>query len=315
MSDICERDQPLTPAILSPSPLIYVFAKDYKPLSGGARSLHLLCHHLNRAGFEAYLASPHNRPITTNPDLTTPCLTSALQAKHKSEGRESIVIYPQIIGGNYLQGSIVVRYLLHKPGLSGHSALATFQPDDLYFSFAPEHVIRGTRSFDLFLPLVDHATYFPPPEGAARDGFVVLFGRRVAPDRGTFPSWLAPLRLVSKEAPIPPVELAELYRTSRAMVTFERSTAIYEAELCGCPVICFPEEHFEEAAYQPRFKGLGLVWGWNEDRLPAATDETVAFRSIYAEIEANLLDRLRTAIAWVIDQVQERRNRPARSGA
>jgi hypothetical protein len=280
-------------------PLIYILAPAYKPLSGGSRSVHLLCHHLNGAGFEAYLVLKQG--AARGPGLRTPVLSTAIEKRRRFERREPIVIYPEVVPGNPLGAQIVVRFLLNKPGLLNPGAETTFGADDLFFSFAPEHVPRGARAFDLFMPLVDRSIYFPPAAGAPRDLFTVVL-HRASPDPATFPAWLTPFKLVSRQEPIPAAELAALYRRSRAMVTFERSTTVFEAELCGCPVICIAGEHFREDIYQPRFKGLGLVWGWHPDRLAKAAEETAQFQAIYAELEANLGSRLKAAIAWVLEQ-------------
>ena len=281
------------------APPIYVAGTAYNPLSGGVRALHRLCHHLNQTGFEAYLVGSPD--FTTSPTLCTPILNAELRQRHKAAGLEPIAVYPEVTWGNPFAARTVVRYLLNRPGLLKPGVVDTYGPKDLFFAFAPEHVIPGTEWFDLFMPIVDRSIYFPPPAGSVRAGVIVV-SNRTSPDPSSFPSWAKPVTAVSHAMPITAPELADLYRQSLALVTFERSTSIYEALMCGCPVICVSGDHFVAEAYQPRFKGLGLVWGWRRDRLPAATEETAAFRAIYSDIEANIEDRLKAAIIWVLEQ-------------
>lgn len=64
----------------------------------------------------------HEAYITTNihsPWLRTPLLTSEIKEKHKQTGRTPIVIYPETITANPLNGVLVVRWLLNRTGHLG----------------------------------------------------------------------------------------------------------------------------------------------------------------------------------------------------
>jgi glycosyltransferase involved in cell wall biosynthesis len=149
------------------------------------------------------------------------------------------------------------------------------------------------------MPLVDRSIYFPPREGVSRRGFVV-FCHRARPDPAAFPGWLTPHVRVCIQQPRSHAELAALYRESRAVVVFERTVAIFEALSCGCPVICIPGDNFEEATYQPRFRGTGLVWGWREDALEDAVARTSLFRARYDALESDLDARICGAFDWIM---------------
>ena len=90
------------------------------------------------------------------------------------------------------------------------------------------------------------------------------------------------------------------------MVIFERSSAIFEALSCGCPVICIASEHFNEETYQPRFRDAGLIWGWRENQLDDAARKTEAFRAVYSDLERSLDQRIQTAFDWILEDVWRR---------
>jgi hypothetical protein len=203
-----------------------------------------------------------------------------------------------------------VRYLLNRPGFLVPGAEQSFGKDDYFIDFAREHAPAGVRSFDLFMPLVNHSIYFPPQPGSPRDGFVV-FSHRAEVDPASLPEWIGPCTLVTMKNPRSHAELGQLYRKSRAMVIFERSTAIFEALWCGCPVICIGDANFRQDTYQPRFQGAGLVWGWREQDLDRAAKATARFREIYTDLENSFDDRLQFAFDWILQDVCRRLARDA----
>ncbi len=157
-----------------------------------------------------------------------PTLSRAAAKQQRREGREPVVIYPEVTVGNPRQARFVVRYLLNKPGLLVPGAERSYGKDDYFIDGAREHAPAGVRSFDLFMPLVDRSVYHPPPPGSPRDGFAIFTNRAVF-DQASAPDWLRPHTLLSMQTPRSHAELGALYRRSRAMVTFERTSAIFEA--------------------------------------------------------------------------------------
>ena len=281
---------------------IWIDAPSYEPLSGGVRAMNLLCHYLGRLGYDAFII---DRPRQNNAPFPLRYLDRSTVARQRREGREPIVVYPEVAVGNPRQARFVVRYLLNKPGLLVPGAEASYGPDDYFIDGAREHAPNGVRSFDLFMPLVDRSVYWSPRGGSRRDGFVVFTNRAVM-DEATLPDWLNPRIVLSMKEPRTHAELGVLYRQSRAMVTFERTSAIFEALSCGCPVICIANEHFNEATYQPRFRNGGVIWGWRESELEAAAQKTATFRSVYRELELSLDERIQTAFDWILQDVWRR---------
>lgn len=283
---------------------IWVHAPPWSPLSGGIRAMNLLCHRLLANGYKAAITTPANRP----PPFPVRYVKPTRLAKARTGDCDPVVVYPEVTNGNPLGARLVVRFLLNKPGLITPGVELTYGPDDYFITSAPELAPEGRMAFDVFLPLVDRNVYHPPPSGSPRDGFV-LFTNRARPDSATFPAWLAPWTMVSMREPRTSLELAELYRRSRAMVTWERTTAIHEALMCGCPVICIGDRDFNQETYQPRFRGPWFVWGWREDRLDRAAREVKGYRRIYRRLERNVDRRIRLAFDSIIADALERTRR------
>ncbi len=282
---------------------IWIAAPGYNTLSAGTRAMNLLCCHLNRLGYEAFVL---DIPKKQEAPVPVRYLTRDIVKQQRREGREPIVVYPEITVGNPRGARFVIRYLLNRPGFFSPGVESSFGKDDYFIDGAREHAPPGVRSFDLFMPLVDRSHYFPPPTGSPRQGFArhgfTVFTNRAVVDPASFPDWLRPLIVLSMKEPRSHAELGALYRQSRAMVTFERTSAIFEALSCGCPVICIgrDSDNFSEDAWQQRFRDTGLVWGWHEDELEAAAAKTARFMAIYTDLENSLDDRIRLAFDWVM---------------
>jgi glycosyltransferase involved in cell wall biosynthesis len=297
------RSEPRAPAELTRNSFpIWVEAPPYNSLSAGVRAMNLLCYHLNRLGYDAFISGPrptHDAPIPLR------YLTASIIEQQARQRRDPIIVYPEVTVGNPRQGKFVVRYLLNTPGFLVPGSERSFGQDDYFIDCAREHAPEGVRSFELFMPLVDRSIYFPPAAPSAREGFAI-FTNRAAFDPAMLPDWVKPHTLVSMERPRSHAELAELYRTSRAMVVFERSYATFEALWCGCPVICIGNSNFREETYHPRFRGAGLVWGWQEQQLAEAAQQTMKFRTIYEDLERSLDERIQTAFDWILADVRRR---------
>ena len=289
---------------------IYIDAPPYSANSGGVRALHLLCDHLNGLGYEAYII--RGAPINATSGLRTPALSPVVVMRHKILRRVPIVVYPEVVAGNPRKGKIVVRFLLNKPGLLTPGVERTYGDEDYFIHYTEEHAIPGRKSFDAFMPLVDRNIYYPASPQSMRQGFV-LYAFRANLDGVVLPAWLTPVVRAAINQPRSHQELAALYRQSRAMVTFERSTAILEALHCGCPVICMGGEHLSEGrTYQRLFQGAGLVWGWHEEKVGAAAAETKTFRDAYDALEKSTAERLNAAFQSIASDFASRHAKPPR---
>ena len=271
---------------------IYVAAPPYNARSGGIRAINLLAFHLTRLGYDAYVITRPPEGSTVLPGVRF--LNDEVRATHKQEGRTPIAVYPEVDVGNPIGAPFVVRFLLNRPGYIAPGSELSYGADDLYICFDLAYAPASRPAFDLYIPLVDKSVYYSPPAGTYREGFVI-FSNRERFELSALPDWVSPRVHVSMDAPRSHAELAEIYRSSVAIVTWERSAAIYEGLCCGCPVICLPNGSFTEASYQRRFGGAGLVWGFDQSRLVQASPETRQFQVLYELLERSLDKRIHAA--------------------
>ena len=108
-----------------PSLFFVMYAPDFSELSGGATVLHRFCDLMNTVFddkrvtplcfflFPGAFESP-SLVIGTNPAYKTPMLPKYYDSKN------AIVIYPEVIFGNPISASRIVRYILYFPGTRCH---------------------------------------------------------------------------------------------------------------------------------------------------------------------------------------------------
>lgn len=263
--------------------VFYVASPGYSYLSGGPSVLHLLCHHLNELGHDAYMYTDR-----VSGTLRTPMLTAGMMDAHRESGRRRIGIYPEIELSNRLNCECVIRYLLNAPGARStrtDEALNAFwtAPErrrEYMMHFAEEFQVPYLKSSPLFLPTEDGSLFHKSSEPTRREGFLVYSHRtRVTPDM--IPDWAKPYTMIEMSNYKTPEELAELYRTSEALIVFERTGAAVEAMLCGCPVVGIPNDNFKHVPMFTRVGNLGVGWGAEYAQLEWARKSVDAYCNVH----------------------------------
>jgi hypothetical protein len=246
--------------------VFYIWSPDYTHMHSGVRCLYLLCHHLNRLGYEAYITGRH-----APTELLICYADHGLIAQKRQEGIDDIVIYPEIVGGNPLGGRKVVRYLLNKPGFIVKGVTASdYGAQDYIIHFGEECRDKRLISRSLRIPLVDTKVFNRVSEAQQRSGFL-LYSVRYTPNANDIPAWVSPQVFISPKTPRDPGTLADLYRQSKALIVWERTAAVGEAIHCGCPVVMIPGGfNFYWWPTMRRYAGAGLVLGWNESQIALA---------------------------------------------
>lgn len=244
-------------------------------MHSGVRCLHLLCHHLNRLGYEAYTTGT-NAPDTF---LTRHADERAIRATREA-GIKDIVIYPEVVAGNPLSGDNVVRYLLNRPSFLRDVGMEDYGRHDFFLHFADEFRPPGVSSRRLSIPLLDRSVFHKVRPEPQRHGYLV-YSVRHRPNLRRLPKWVAPLVVISRKNPRDPQTLAELYRRSRALIVWEATAAIGEAMHCGCPVIMIPHDGFDHAPIVRKCLGCGLVLGWDESRIERARRTVPVATTLY----------------------------------
>jgi hypothetical protein len=290
-------------------PVFYIGAPSYTPLSGGIMACHILCHELNRLGYEAYVATND-----VSGTLWTPVLTRRIWRAHNKAGRRQIAIYAEIHMGNDLNCDRVIRYLLNRPGalrtdVDPDTANAFWQSPDrkseFHIHYAEEFRLPYLDSVPLYTPIIDESIFFEEVGGAQREGFVVYSRRREVHD-AMVPDWARPYTLVSYASPRSPPELAHLYRRSRGLIVFERTGARMEAAMCGCPAVAIPSNSFSQLPMFHLYGNLGLGWGADVEQLHWA-QRTLgplqhAYRAYARSYPARLAEVVECALRFFVDR-------------
>ena len=249
----------------TPFPYI-IYASDYSPLSSGIRAMHLLCHALNRAGCEAYVMGS-----VTDPWLNTPTISLVRRQSMNLAGRLPIVIYPEVVTENPLDEAVVVRWLLNQPGRFRDNWRGSFGPNDLIFYHDKDFLVPGVTGTRLYMPECDIGTYnnLNNQYDGKRQGYVLYMSRFLKTGE-PIPEFLKDATIISPENPRTHKQLAEIYRRSEFLFTFERTAAVLEANLCGCPCVLMESSLLTEIPNQVMFGNDGLAWGFTEEEAARA---------------------------------------------
>jgi len=230
----------------------YICAPDYRQNSAGIRCLHYLCHILNEAGYEAYIAPAS----VTNPYLRTPVLTRTIAERHFQTGRIPIAVYPEVISGNPMRLPVVARWLLNKPGLLGGDH--EYATDEILFCYDPWTVPAGMQAETLRIPSIDTRIFnnLDNEHDQQRSGFCYYANKYLASGGQIDPILVQHGTSLGQDIPRTHEEIADLLRKSEYLYCYEQSALIQEALACGCPVIIKTSDYWEKTRCSGRFFGV-----------------------------------------------------------
>jgi len=268
-------------------------APGYTNQSAGIKILHLLCHHLNVKGYNAFLVNvmgcSGGRKYDVNTSLVTPLLTDHIAAIHLKNGLKPIVVYPDIVEGNPLHSNCVVRYLLHYPGFLGGQK--TFTNDELIFSYTKKianFVENNAAKNVLFMPICDDTIFYPPAPDSARSGSSFYAAKYVSHNKGKLCDITKnSLEIKRGEGAQTTAEVADILRKSEYFMSYEDTSLITEAILCECPVILIKNDFFDGKTLAEFELGLdGYAFSEKkEDLQRAKTTISQARNNFYAAID------------------------------
>lgn len=263
--------------------------------SAGIRAMYLLCQDLRKMGFAAFMCGgpPGSR-------VGEAVIVSIESARHLCRSG-FVAIYPETVSGNPLNASTVVRWVLNRPGLLGGDPV--YDPTEIVFIYSEAYrpYVSSAVAGRLYLPIIDHELFWAPSPGSVsreldcfyvgksswKDGVVdrdeALELTRTWPDRS---------------------ELGKILRRSRALYCFDNSTMlIYEALLCGCPVVVIPDGTQRWEDYLALELGVdGISWG-PDGFMPGEFDASL----LLSRIERARVE-YRSQLELLVRQVAERTN-------
>ncbi len=261
----------------------YIIAPPYTELSSGIRVLHYLCHVLNKRGYEAFIST-----TVTRDGLRTPFLSESVKFRHRREGREPIVVYPEVVKGNPLNARNVVRYLLNTPGYLGGDE--TFDPEEFILQYREEFVPESIHpECALFLPPSDLSIFNTDGVEESKRAGVCFYVNRYTGPMNEVPEGAIE---ISRRHPRSLAELGELFRSVELLYTYEYSSITLEAALCGCPTVYIPNETMPEMPHRDPMLTSGAAWGDSPEAIAHARETLGDVRKHYDALIARFQDEL-----------------------
>jgi hypothetical protein len=227
---------------------------------------------LLKGNYRKYNQGPFNNPVARRSNL-----------------HDAIVIYPEIVSGNPLRASKVVRWLLHRPGF--HTGSFEHGPNDLFFVYH-EHFADPRIAADQTHRLT--VTWANPVYrergGTERSGTCYLLrkgkGRPLLHD----PDGSTLLDGMSHD------EMAGAFNRTTRLYSYDPYTLynVYAA-LCGCIPIVVPTPGMTKEAWLPRAEDrFGLAYG--EEEIPWAIRTRDALLARFRRVEQEESEMLHSFI-------------------
>jgi hypothetical protein len=263
------------------APKFIIMAPSFNELSGGAITLHLLCHRLNEAG-ETALLWPLERSLPRwrgNPRRVLGALRYSLTGgaqrysigpfknsiARRSDLRDAIVVYPEITSGNPLGAKHVVRWLLYKPG--AFTGKTNYGQDDLYFFALHSYASEVPEAYsDNKLDLVWFNDVYRDEGQPQREGTCYLLKKGA--DRPIVHDLDGSTLLDG----LSPEEKAREFNRRSIFYSYDMYTmySLYAA-ICGCVSVIIPEPGVSKEDWRAREEErYGLAYG--EEDIPWALE-------------------------------------------
>ncbi len=268
----------------------YIVAPSYDRKSMGIKVLHYLCDRLNRADQMAFLL-PYNSSdplLMTSPFYLSPLLDRRTFEAHFEMGLSPIVIYPEIVSGNPLGASTVVRYVLNVPGFIAGDL--KYDENEIVVGFSEELSSVSSASQTLTLAPWDLVNFYLPEDSNVRYGSCFYSRKhRMAGNHL--------LETTSKSVEVDlimtPREIGDLFRRSEVFYAYESTALIGEAILCGCPVVLISNPHFDVLIGGDEvFSGKGFAWDYADGAFDYARDTVDEGRTNLLRSISNGLEQL-----------------------
>jgi hypothetical protein len=253
-----------------------IAAPSYTSVSAGIRCLYRLCDELNRCGYRAFVAGS----TETAPDLSAPLIPWEMAIALCRHG--FIAVYPETVAGNPLRARSIARWVLNRPGLLGGETVYGDSEMVFYYSDVFLPYVQNRVAGKLYMPTIDEEIFFcdeVPVRDRSLESYYLgksAWKDGVVDKNRTFE--------ITRTAPRKE-ELGKLFRASRCLYCFDNSTIlIYEALMCGCPVVVIPDGTQTKEDYRRLELGMdGIAWGLEE--LPGLKADVPKLRQRYDRVK------------------------------
>ncbi|SDI27743.1 Glycosyltransferase, GT2 family [Pseudomonas flavescens] len=257
----------------------YIYAPDYRRSSSGIRVMHMLCDALIRSGHEAYVTAS-----VLSPEFMTPRLTEEVVAAHRSQALEPIVVYPEVVDGNPLNGAVVVRYILNRPGfIEGNGQ---FAESDILYAYSRDLLMPGINEERvMMLPPFDLNVFRLPDDPAKRVPGKVCYYRGRRRELRIDPALLPPDAVeITPQWPASWEEMADLFQQCEIFYCGGSSALGTEALLCGCLCVVIVEEGAPRIGVAET-QSHGAAWGTSAAELQRARQSVHLVRDNWLRLQ------------------------------
>lgn len=261
-----------------------IYSPPYSRRWGGTISLHKLCDLINRVGGTAFMhpqidliemnawnlveaVDYANRQFyeymnfdvaayVNNSGFNTPVRHILADGPY---GESWIVVYPEVILGNPVRASNVVRWLLHNP--ANHTGRIGYGPNELH--------IRSSVMYDEFhfpsctlseniLEVMDYDFGLFNTEGVAE----VRSGTAYCRKKGSWKTLQHDLTDSILIDDLNQEEIARTFKSVRTFYSYDAHTAYSSlAALCGCDSVVIPDDGVSEAEWLAGGESFGVAYG------------------------------------------------------
>ena len=281
----------------------YVWAPRYNETSAGVVVLHLLCHSLNVSGQEAYLIIESSLRVDecVKKGLLTPILTRKILLQHQREKRQPVIIYPEVVMGNPLGASKIVRYYLNKPGFFTGAKHLNLNEFNLAYTSS---MLNGYQEADhiLYLPLINTNLFCVPerPEKRVSGKVCYYLGRNRDAKRTSV--LIKPDSVeITLKYPANKIELVKIFQECEYFISYQDSGLCLEATLCGCIAIILPNKDTESPLSEKETMMYGIAWGDSPGEIARAQATLGLVRNLYI----NRIDEFWVSLDLFIEKSQE----------
>lgn len=278
-----------------------IFAPPYQGYSAGIRYMYELARDIIRKGYSASVVNDIDiknciQPPIGDFDNPVEVLTFSSALLLIRFGKV-VVIYPEVVSGNPLGATRVVRIVANKPGyLGGNKVFPSNERVFLYSHYYTAHVSNNIFGY-LYKPMID-LEMWSEQNHTIRDLKLYYVGKGTFREGFTGADYIEVTRATPARR-----ELPALFNRASHIVIFDNSTALaQEAALCGCTPIIIPDgSQTQDDLRKFELGDDGVAWGFSDierakNTAPFLREKIITLDSKYQEALESFLEQ--TQMNW-----------------
>lgn len=238
-----------------------IYAPDYKDNIGGNLALHSLAENLSLLGQEVYITSKKTRGF----------LNLKFVPKNKKvwdilSRENTVLVYPEIISDNPLNGKYICRWLLNNPG--EFTSFDKFVPEGKLFKFAEGFNYKNySAQIPVLRSFISKESIFKTNKKfIKREGtfYTLRKGKYKLNKLKIDPSWKE-IKIVDDF--MTDIYLKDIFQKAKYFISYDHASYLtIIAALCGCISIVIPSDDFPKETWRRMFPGqkYGVAYGFDD---------------------------------------------------